>query len=114
MTTIENQWLDICHVDTIVPNAGRCALLNGEQVAIFRIKSTGNDEFYAVDNFDPFSKANVLSRGITGSVADKLVVASPIYKQHFCLKTGQCIEDDNIKLKIWQVRVEDNVIKLSA
>lgn len=114
MTTFENQWLDICHIDSIVPNAGRCALFNGEQVAVFRISSSGNDEFYAIDNYDPFSKANVLSRGITGTVADQLVVASPIYKQHFCLKTGQCIEDDSVKLKTWRVRVENHVIKLSA
>jgi nitrite reductase (NADH) small subunit len=114
MSTTENTWLDICHIDTIVPNAGRCALVNGEQVALFRINTTGNDEIYAVNNHDPFSKANVLARGITGTIADRLVVASPIYKQHFCLKTGECLEDEGITLKTYQVRVENDVIQLSA
>lgn len=114
MTSIQTPWLDICHIDSIVPNGGRCALLNGEQVAIFRIRTAGSESYYAIDNYDPFSKANVLSRGITGSIADNIVVASPIYKQHFCLKTGQCIEDDSVKLKTYKVRVENNVVQLSV
>lgn len=114
MTSIQNPWVDICPIDAIVPNAGRCALLKGEQIAIFRIHSAGSDTFYAIDNFDPFSKANVLSRGITGSIADSIVVASPIYKQHFCLQTGQCLEDETVTLKTYPVRVENNVVQLSA
>ncbi len=39
---------------------------------------------YALDNFDPASsRANVLSRGLTGDLQNERVVASPIYKNHF-------------------------------
>ncbi len=110
----ENNWKEICHIDAIVPNAGRCALLDGEQVAIFRITKSGNDELYAINNHDPFSKANVLSRGIIGSLSERVVVASPIYKQHFCLKTGECLEDESTQLKTYAVRVENNMVLLSA
>ncbi|MFA7554299.1 MAG: nitrite reductase small subunit NirD [Spongiibacteraceae bacterium] len=110
----ETNWVDICNVNDIVPNTGRCALFNNEQVAIFRINYHGNDEIYAVHNFDPFSKANVLARGITGSVVDTLVVASPIYKQHFCLQTGKCLEDETALLKTYKARIVDNTVQLSA
>jgi nitrite reductase (NADH) small subunit len=114
MSNTNNDWLDICQLDSIVPNSGCCALVNNEQVAIFRISDNGNDEVYAIENYDPFSKANVISRGIVGSLSDNIVVASPIYKQHFCLKTGQCIEDEETQLKTWRARIENNVVQLSA
>ncbi len=110
----QKNWMDICKIDAIVPNAGRCALVNGEQVAIFRVRKSGNDELYAIHNFDPFSRANVISRGIVGTLSDKVVVASPIYKQHFCLQTGQCLEEEATQLKVWPVRLQNNVVQLSA
>ncbi len=63
---------------------------------------------------DPFSHANVLSRGLLGSLGDKRVVASPLYKQHFDLETGQCIEDDSVKLTVYPVRVQGDVIELAT
>ena len=105
-------WKNICRVDEILPNSGRCALHAGEQVAIFRVQESGNDTFYAVDNYDPLAQANVISRGIVGSQGDTLVVASPLYKQHYCLNTGACLEED-ISLKTWQVRVEGGIVQLA-
>ena len=110
----KDNWQDICHIDAIIPNAGRCALVNGEQVAIFRVRKSGNDELYAIHNHDPISKANVLSRGIIGSILERVVVASPIYKQHFCLKTGECLEDETATVKTYQVRIENEMVQLSA
>ncbi|HEV2429913.1 MAG TPA: nitrite reductase small subunit NirD, partial [Burkholderiales bacterium] len=77
----------ICRVEDIVPDTGVCALVGGEQVAVFRVE----DQVYAVGNHDPFSGANVLSRGIVGDLKGELVVASPVYKQHFSLVTGRCL-----------------------
>jgi nitrite reductase (NADH) small subunit len=57
-------WVDICPLSAIAPNTGVCAWVEGEQVAIFRV---GNEsEVFAISNYDPFSKAFVLSRGIVG------------------------------------------------
>lgn len=108
-----SDWKDICSVEDIVPNSGRCALHNGEQVAIFRVRRSGNDAFYALANHDPCSGANVISRGIVGSIGDKLVVASPVYKQHFCLDTGACLEEE-VSLKTWSVRVEGDRVLLAG
>ena len=58
-----------------------------------------NDELFAVSNYDPFSKAFVISRGIVGSNADVVKVASPIYKNAFCLRTGKSLDDDKVQLR---------------
>ena len=108
-------WTDICNVDDIMPNTGRCALVSGEQVAIFKIKGLTTDaEFFAISNYCPFAQANVLSRGLVGSTANKTFVASPIYKQHFVLATGECLEDETVSLKTYQVKVEGNTIQIAA
>lgn len=107
-----SDWTTICRVDDIPPNSGRCALVGQQQVAVFRVRRGEQDEFFALDNYDPFSGANVLSRGIVGSVGEHLVVASPIYKQHFCLQTGACLED-NVNLRTWSVRVTGKQLQVA-
>lgn len=98
----------VCTLTDLTPQVGVPALIQGEQVAIFRLKD-GN--IYAVSNFDPFSQANVIARGITGNLKGFDVVASPVYKQHFDLKTGQCLEDASVKLKTYPVQLDgDNVL----
>jgi nitrite reductase (NADH) large subunit len=83
-------------------------LVEGEQVAIFRIGSgLSDDRVFALGNTDPFSGANVLSRGIVGDLKGELVVASPVYKQHFSLVTGRCIEDETVCVPVYRVLVED-------
>lgn len=114
-TIQENQWTAICDLDDVLPSLGRCALFNKKQVAIFRVKnSSGENELFAIDNYCPFSHANILSRGITGSLDGKLVVASPLYKQHFDLATGICLEDESVKVNTYPVRLEGNTIQLAA
>jgi len=99
----------VCPLEDIVPNAGVAALVEGEQVAIFRLTDdeTSSDSVHAVGNRDPFSGANVLSRGIVGDLKGELVVASPVYKQHFSLTTGRCIEDASARIPVYDARVEE-------
>ena len=101
----------ICSLNDLIPELGVSALINGEQVAIFRLK---DNRVYAIANFDPFSHANVISRGITGNLQGFDVVASPMYKQHFDLVTGQCLEDDAISLKTYAVRLENDAVMIAA
>ena len=72
----------ICSKNDLVENSGVCALVNGEQVAIFYLPKS-DQQVFAISNWDPIGKANVLSRGIVGDLEGKFVVASPLYKQHF-------------------------------
>ena len=108
-----SQWHTICKPEDIPLNCGRAALLANCQVAVFRVLVDEQERFYAIDNHDPFSGANVLSRGIVGNCGDILVVASPVYKQHFCLRTGKCLED-NVHLRTWPVRLQGEHLQLAA
>jgi nitrite reductase (NADH) small subunit len=100
----------VCHLDQILDNGGVCALVGGEQVAVFRIQ----EKIYAVGNRDPFSGANVLSRGIVGDLNGELVVASPVYKQHFSLETGRCVEDPQVRIPVYEARIEDGMVVVVA
>jgi len=62
---------------------------------------------FALENRDPFSEANVISRGIVGDLAGQLVVTSPVYKQHFNLRSGRCLEDESVSLRTWPCGVLD-------
>jgi NAD(P)H-dependent nitrite reductase large subunit/NAD(P)H-dependent nitrite reductase small subunit len=97
------KWFRACNVSDINPDAGVCVDLAGRQIAVFRV-----DEWvYAIDNFDPASRVNVLSRGIVGDIGGEAVVASPIYKQHFSLATGRCLEDPTLSVPTYPARIVD-------
>lgn len=111
MTALQKfQWEPICQREDLVPGSGVCALVDGEQVALFYLPAEEPGVF-ALANRDPIGQANVLSRGIIGEVSGQLVVASPLYKQHFSLRTGTCLEDDTVQVEVYNVRLEgDNVL----
>ncbi|GAB6067052.1 hypothetical protein JCM13664_03700 [Methylothermus subterraneus] len=106
----QTAWISVCRVEDLEPDAGVCALVNGEQVAIFYL--TQLNQVYAIGNYDPFSGANVLSRGLTGSLGGEPVVASPIYKQHFSLKSGRCLEDASQAVPTYPVRIVDGWVQV--
>ena len=105
-------WTAICTLRDIVPNTGVCALVDRKQVAVFRIGR--GEEVYAVANFDPNARANVLSRGLTGSLGNRVVVASPIYKHHFDLRTGECLEAPEHSIDAYAARVYDGKVWIAT
>ena len=106
----------ICTTADLVKNSGICALveLQGEeqQVALFYLPDT-EQKLFALGNWDPLGQANVMSRGMVGNIGEELVVASPLYKQHFSLTTGQCIEEE-ASLPTYTVAFEGENVVLSA
>ena len=96
----------VCDLAEILPGAGVCALIEGRQIAVFRV----GDAVYALSNRDPASDANVLSRGIVGDLKGELVVASPIYKHHFDLRNGKCIEVPENSVNAYPVRIEKRIV----
>lgn len=105
-------WKTICKKEDLIEGVGVAALFDGQQVAIFYVPSV-EPQVFAIANWDPIAKANVLSRGLIGSVDDKLVVASPLYKQHYELSSGQCLEED-LAVANWQVKIQDGEVKIAA
>lgn len=104
-------WQRICALDDILPETGVCALLGERQIAVFRL---ADDQLFALDNHDPKSGANVLSRGIVGDLGGEPVVASPIYKQHYALRSGTCLEDAGTTLQTFEVQARDGAVWLLA
>ena len=107
-------WTAICGVEDIVPNTGVCALLNNEQVAVFRLHDGKDTRVFAIGNYDPNSEASVLSRGLVGSLGERLVVASPIYKHHFDLQTGECLEAPENSVPTWPARIDAGKVWVGA
>jgi nitrite reductase (NADH) small subunit len=104
-------WTTVCALDQILPNTGVCALVAGQQVAIFRV---GAADVYAIANYDPFSQAYVLSRGIVGDRNGTPKVASPIYKQNFSLLTGQCFDDETVSVPVYPVQVVEGKVQVGT
>jgi nitrite reductase (NADH) small subunit len=105
---MERTWTAVCAV-TAIPIGGGVAALLGEdvQVAIFR---PSEDDLFGLSNIDPFSGAAVLARGIVGDSEGAPVVASPIYKQRFDLRTGVCLDDAGVRVLVYAVRVTAGVV----
>ena len=98
----EDTWFPVCDMSTLTPGRGVAALLpDGRQVALFRDRS---GRLFGIDNRDPFGGAAVLSRGLTGNHQGRPFVASPLLKQRFDLETGQCLDDETVRVAAYEVR----------
>lgn len=109
VVSTEPAWRGVCRLSDLVPGSGVAARLGSDQVALFHTP----EGVFAIGNFDPCSGANVLSRGIVGDLDGRLVVASPVYKQHFCLRTGECLEDPGVRVPTWPVQVAGEDVLLA-
>ena len=109
-------WLDVCALDDILPDTGVAALVGGRQIALVRVGEGAGDgaEVYALDNFDPFSHAFVIARGIVGDRQGVPKIASPIFKQSFDLRTGQCLDDPAVRLTSYPVRVVEGRVLVAG
>ena len=106
------RWIDVCGAHQLEPDRGACVLVDGRQVALFRTSQNG--AVHALSNFDPFSGTYVLSRGIVGSRGDVPKVASPMYKQSFDLRTGECLDDPTVRVDVFDVRCVEGRIELCS
>jgi len=120
LSNAKKAWLTICKIADIAKNTGVCAELNGKQVAIFHIQAASfsradncrESEVKAICNFDPFAKANVLSRGLITEKNQQYYVASPLLKQEFCLDSGQCQQDETVVIPTYKVRINGDLVQL--
>lgn len=112
-------WEPVCFLRDLFVERGAAAFVGGVQVALFRLP---DDTVRAVQQRDPFSGANVMSRGIVGTRAGVPTVAGPMYKQVFDLATGRCLERAGYEpveglaedLATWPVAVHDGVVHVAA
>nr|WP_314567384.1 nitrite reductase small subunit NirD [uncultured Pseudomonas sp.] len=107
-------WKTVCNEQDLVTNSGVVVWLEGAQVALFYLPGARDQTLYAIDNHDPESGANVIGRGLIGSIKGDLVVAAPIYKQHYRLVDGQCLEAPDQCLRVWPVRLNGGVVEVGV
>ncbi|RDI94624.1 nitrite reductase (NAD(P)H) small subunit [Meiothermus sp. QL-1] len=100
------RWVRVCYLEDILEGTGVCAKVEGEQVAIFRLEG----QLYALSNHDPFTRANVLSRGLLGNHGERRTVASPLLKHRFDLRSGECLDDPQVRLPTYAVRCEEGEV----
>jgi nitrite reductase (NADH) small subunit len=105
-----SQWHAVCELHQILPATGVCALVQGQQIAIFRPRA--DEQLFALSNIDPFAEASVLSRGIIAEHQQALWVASPLKKQRFRLSDGRCLEDDSRSVASYPVRVSRGLVEI--
>ncbi len=106
-------WHAVCSRRDLVANSGVVALVDGVQVALFYLPQAEGPTLYAIENRDPKSGANVIGRGIVGHLGGSLVVASPLYKQHFRLEDGACLEYPEQRLRTWKARLNADTVELA-
>ncbi|MBU2977588.1 nitrite reductase small subunit NirD [Alteromonas sp. C1M14] len=106
-------WHDICAESELISNSGICALIDDQQIAIFTLDLAEGRTLYAVSNWDPVGKANVIYRGIIGSVGSEPVVASPLYKEHYSLISGRCMENDGVSLMVYDAQIVDGRVQIA-
>jgi nitrite reductase (NADH) small subunit len=106
-------WTRVCSVSQLIPERGVAALVGDQPVALFLLD---DGTVHAVGHHDPFSNANVMARGLVGSVATgdgyRDTVASPMYKQVFDLATGECLTEPGERLPVWPVRIVDDHVEI--
>jgi nitrite reductase (NADH) small subunit len=54
----------------------------------------------------------VLSRGIVGDRGGVPMIASPIYKQAFDLRSGVCLDNPSVAIRSYAVRERDGRVEL--
>lgn len=119
MTTTELTWVAVCRVEDLLSERGVAALVDGRQIALFRLD---DGSVHAVQQVDPFSGANVMSRGIVGTRGGEPTVAGPMYKQVYSIRTGECLDPVGYEprpgfaadLELFPVQIVDRVVHVGA
>jgi nitrite reductase (NADH) small subunit len=108
-------WQPVCKHQDLIANSGVVVWHEGTQVALFYLPDeTSGQVLHAIDNHDPQSGANVIGRGIVGHLKGHLVVAAPLYKQHYALADGHCLEEPSQRLRVWPVRLHGDEVQIGA
>jgi nitrite reductase (NADH) small subunit len=112
-TATQTKWIAVCNIEDIPEDGGACALVNGEQIAIFNFKRLG--KWYATQNLCPHRQQMALSRGMIGSSGDVPKVACPFHKKTFSLEDGHCLNDESCgSIRTYEVKIENGKVYLLA
>jgi nitrite reductase (NADH) small subunit len=103
-----SSWVLACPTSDIPEDGGACALINGEQIAIYNFTRRG--EWFATQNLCPHKQQMALSRGMIGTAGGEPKVACPFHKKTFSLNTGECLSGDPYQIRTYPVKVEKGMV----
>ena len=107
--TLAQRWTVICPYARLEPERGVAALVNGVQIAIFRLY---DGQLFGIGQNDPVSGANVMSRGLIGTRDGVPTVTSPMHKQVYALRTGECLDLPGIRLPVYPIRLRAGLVEV--
>jgi nitrite reductase (NADH) small subunit len=106
------KWQPVCAYGRLETERGVAALLGQvTQVALFRLY---DGAVHAISNVDPVTGAAVLARGIVGTRGDTPTVASPLHKEVYNLRTGECLDRPGVAVPVYPVRVRDGLVEVGV
>ena len=125
MTAPADALVPICPLDALTPERGAAALLpDGTQIAVFLLD---DGSVRAVQQHDPYSRSNILSRGLVGThlltvegeTEGRLVptLSSPMYKQSWDLDTGAVLDSgggEKLPIAVFDVEVRGGHVHVAV
>jgi nitrite reductase (NADH) small subunit len=111
VTALET-WFPACRTTDVPSNGGVCVKIGEQQIALFHLAQ--NNQWFATDNQCPHRGQMALSRGMLGSRSGEPKIACPFHKKTFSLETGKCFEEDELKVKTYQVKIEDDRVYINV
>ncbi|WP_371877011.1 nitrite reductase small subunit NirD [Microbulbifer sp. 2205BS26-8] len=120
-------WQPICQRSDLIRDSGVCALwenmstykerkactLSKKSIALFFLPGQAQ-QLYAIDNWDPIAQAGIIARGILAEVEGELTIASPLFKHHFRLADGLCVENSSIQLATYPLTFFGNTVFIGS
>lgn len=92
---------------------GTCVKIDDKQIAVFYLPNT-EQQWFAIDNFNPQNQRMVLSRGIVGDQDGVPFVACPLHKYKYSLLDGSCLTDGQYSVQCYEVVLDDDKVFLQA
>lgn len=106
VSTMEvKKWFLAGKISDFPQDGGACVKYENKQIAVFRFDR--RSQWYACQNLCPHKLEMVLSRGMIGEEEGIPKVACPMHKKTFSLEDGGGLNDDQLKIAVYPVKVED-------
>ena len=113
---MNTSWKKVGTTHDFPQDMGSCVKIADQQIAIFRIaESSDQDQWFAVQNLNPYNQRMVLSRGIVGSTEHGPKVACPLHKNPFSLKDGKHLGEGEVAdLQTYPIKIDGDDVFLKV
>jgi len=103
-------WHEVCSLAQLQPERGVAVIVGGHPVALFQLSVQGETSVFAVSHIDPRTETPTIARGLVGSSGGDPIVVAPLLKDRFSLRSGVCLNDPDLSLEVFDVRLADGSV----